>query len=280
MANRERSNSFNTIKYFILNATTYLTNTDIDKISNIIMNEITWSLSKKIQLNSTKNFDIILKNTAAGMFFHECIGHFLEADHYYNSPIRLLKDNKFCSRNITIIENLEYNYDVDDYGSNVCNSIQLIKDGYINNVLSNEVYSNLLGIKNTGNGITENTYMYPFIRMRNMKLLEKPNNIEELISNTDKGILIEKISMGEVNVYTGDFSILVTKSYIINNGVIKEELDEFVLNYNIRQLIEADMEVCNDIESCMSLCGKFGVVVKVNYCTPSVCIKWPKKVGV
>jgi len=253
---------------------------DIDKISNIIMNEITWSLSKKIQLNSTKNFDIILKNTAAGMFFHECIGHFLEADHYYNSPIRLLKDNKFCSRNITIIENLEYNYDVDDYGSNVCNSIQLIKDGYINNVLSNEVYSNLLGIKNTGNGITENTYMYPFIRMRNMKLLEKPNNIEELISNTDKGILIEKISMGEVNVYTGDFSILVTKSYIINNGVIKEELDEFVLNYNIRQLIEADMEVCNDIESCMSLCGKFGVVVKVNYCTPSVCIKWPKKVGV
>jgi predicted Zn-dependent protease len=89
---------------------------------------------------------------------------------------------------------------VDDYGSNVCNSIQLIKDGYINNVLSNEVYSNLLGIKNTGNGITENTYMYPFIRMRNMKLLEKPNNIEELISNTDKGILIEKISMGEVNV--------------------------------------------------------------------------------
>ena len=27
MANRERSNSFNTIKYFILNATTYLTNT-------------------------------------------------------------------------------------------------------------------------------------------------------------------------------------------------------------------------------------------------------------
>jgi hypothetical protein len=40
------------------------------------------------------------------------------------------------------------------------------------------------------------------------------------------------------------------------------------------------MEVCNDIESCMSLCGKFGVVVKVNYCTPSVCIKWPKKVGV
>jgi predicted Zn-dependent protease len=77
---------------------------DIDKISNIIMNEITWSLSKKIQLNSTKNFDIILKNTAAGMFFHECIGHFLEADHYYNSPIRLLKDNKFCSRNITILK--------------------------------------------------------------------------------------------------------------------------------------------------------------------------------
>ena len=31
MANRERSNSFNTIKYFILNATTYLTNTDILK---------------------------------------------------------------------------------------------------------------------------------------------------------------------------------------------------------------------------------------------------------
>jgi len=31
MANRERSNSFNTIKYFILNATTYLTNTDDDE---------------------------------------------------------------------------------------------------------------------------------------------------------------------------------------------------------------------------------------------------------
>ena len=36
MANRERSNSFNTIKYFILNATTYLTNTDNDFRRNII----------------------------------------------------------------------------------------------------------------------------------------------------------------------------------------------------------------------------------------------------
>ena len=34
MANRERSNSFNTIKYFILNATTYLTNTGRKKVAN------------------------------------------------------------------------------------------------------------------------------------------------------------------------------------------------------------------------------------------------------
>lgn len=192
----------------------------------------------------------------------------------------MLEDNKLCSKNITIIENLECDYKIDDYGSEIYKNIQLIKDGCIKNVLSNEVYSNLLEIKNTGNGITENSYMYPFIRMRNMKLLGKSNNIEDLISNTDRGILIEKISLGEVNVYTGDFSILVTKSYIINNGIIKDALDEFVLSYNIRQFREVDMEVCNDMESRMSLCGKFGAIVKVNYCTPSVCIKWGKKVGV
>ena len=39
MANRERSNSFNTIKYFILNATTYLTNTgDIVKVVDFYNN--------------------------------------------------------------------------------------------------------------------------------------------------------------------------------------------------------------------------------------------------
>jgi len=35
MANRERSNSFNTIKYFILNATTYLTNTVLQGLDDV-----------------------------------------------------------------------------------------------------------------------------------------------------------------------------------------------------------------------------------------------------
>lgn len=37
MANRERSNSFNTIKYFILNATTYLTNTGDEDIEQALI---------------------------------------------------------------------------------------------------------------------------------------------------------------------------------------------------------------------------------------------------
>lgn len=50
MANRERSNSFNTIKYFILNATTYLTNTAIGIYNEIIVDHYVLGFLKKASI--------------------------------------------------------------------------------------------------------------------------------------------------------------------------------------------------------------------------------------
>lgn len=242
----------------------------LERVSKLILEEISWIETEKKEFEYEKSFDIILKNTSSGMFFHECIGHFLEADHYQLSPIKNLINTRFCSPNITITENFECKRLFDSAGYSISKDLLLIENGYIKNVLSNNMFNYLSGISNTGNNIFEKTSYFNLPRMRSMILHPKPNKLGKVISDTNNGILIEKISMGEVNVYSGHFSVLVAKSHLIKNSTIQNPLEEFSINLNIRDFMKMNVMVCDDLLTQYSLCGKSGSVVRVEYSSPSV----------
>lgn len=244
----------------------------LSKISNIILGQVEWNNLKKEKIKYSKEYTLIFKNKAAGILFHECIGHFLEADHFYNSPIRLLKDKRLFLDGITIYENYSNLRKVDDENSFVYDSLVLLNNGVIKNVLSNKHLSLKHNIKATGNAITENTQIAPKIRMTNMFVKPGSVDINTKIKEISKGIYIEEISLGEVDVYSGSFSILVSKAYKLINGKVLNPVDEFTLSFNIRNLAQFNIYVCNDILSQSNLCGKMGAVVKVNYSSPSIII--------
>ncbi len=244
----------------------------LDKISNTILAEAKWNSLEKEKVVYSSDYTLVFKNKASGILFHECIGHFLEADHFHNSPIRLLKDKRLFSDNITIYENYNDLRKVDDENSFVNDSLMLINNGVIENVLCNKYLSLTHNIKATGNAITENPQIAPKIRMTNMLVKPGTVDLDTKLKAIEKGIYIEEISLGEVDVYSGSFSILVSKAYKLLNGKVLNPVDEFTLSFNIRDLIQFNIDVCNDILSQANLCGKLGAVVKVNYSSPSIII--------
>ena len=253
-----------------------LENIDNDNINNIIhtiSREIDWVNTQKYELKNKEFKNIIFKNTCTGIFFHECIGHFLEADYYNSSPIRLLSDLNILPKNINILENYNSSNYVDDFGNKVTNNISLIENGKIKNILSNTIYSYLFNIENTGNSINEKINIFNIPRMRNMFLQPEENNLVDLISQINDGIIIEEISMGEVDIYSGEFTILIEKSYLIEKGKITRALKEHILNFNIRDLRNSQIKLCNDLKNKSSLCCKSSNIIKVKYCTPSMLLE-------
>ena len=246
----------------------------INKAVQRIFYEVKWIEKNKAEVCTEKLKKIILKNTATGIFFHECIGHFLEADFYNGSPIRLIKDRAIMPTNITIYENHNIINNIDDFGNEILKNTILIEDGYVKNILSNKVYSYLLKIDNSANEVNERINIFSVPRMRSMLLKPSKNNIQNLIFNLDNGVLVEEISMGEVDVYSGEFSILVSKSYLIKNGKCISALGEFSLNYNIKDLENLKITICDDLKKKSNLCGKGTNIVKLEYCTPSVLIEF------
>lgn len=238
--------------------------------ANEIIAAITWNDLEKHSIVIDKNDTIFLRNKAAGMIFHEFLGHLLEADNYHCSPISLSENKKVCDSNINIFENYLSTGHSDDFGNSIEKNIAIIRKGKINRVLTNQIYANILGKKDSGNAITEEPDGGSQIRMRHMYVQEGNVTVEEGLSQIKNGILIEKISMGEVNMYTGDFFLLIERAYQLVNGKEKKAISVAPLHFNFKTFAQKKILLCKDILQFASLCGKMGSVVKVDYSCPSM----------
>lgn len=185
----------------------------------------------------------------------------------------MLSDLNILPKNINILENYNSSNYVDDFGNKVTNNISLIENGKIKNILSNTIYSYLFNIENTGNSINEKINIFNILRMRNMFLQPEENNLVDLISQINDGIIIEEISIGEVDIYSGEFTILIEKSYLIEKGKITRALKEHILNFNIRDLRNSQIKLCSDLKNKSNLCCKSSNIIKVKYCTPSMLLE-------
>ncbi|MCL1853889.1 MAG: metallopeptidase TldD-related protein [Peptococcaceae bacterium] len=196
-------NIFDTIKDTLV-ASDYVVSDSLDEdvlynFEEIINNEICWYKKDKLSLPcSIEELDIFMNSASAGMFFHECVGHFLEADLYSKSPIRLMRNN-IMTEHIGISENININYDKDDCGDCIKKNIVLMDDGRIKEILSSGKYDYLCDIRNTGNAHNENPQRFPLVRMREMDLTPSLKSIDEGLSETRLGVLVEKIAVGEAN---------------------------------------------------------------------------------
>ena len=222
--------------------------------------------------------DLILPPGRGGILIHEAIGHALEADHFFESDgfFHGKMNKKIADSNISISdiccqkEMISFSY-ADD-GSSPSN-VDLIANGELVGVLSDQNTSRKWGIPNTGNGRSE-TCTHPVIpRMRNTYMHNGTITPQSIISDTRYGIYALDIGGGQVDISSGEFIFNVFAGYYIESGVPVAMTKPFLFRGNVMDTIGKIDMIGNDLSFQFAVCGKGGQRIPVSYGQPTIRIK-------
>ncbi|MFX1337222.1 MAG: TldD/PmbA family protein [Promethearchaeota archaeon] len=110
---------------------------------------------------------------------------------------------------------------------------KFLQDG----LLHNSYTAGKEGIESTGNAVRSSYSSVPSIGISNF--IMKPGDFtqEEIISDVKKGIILEYTG-DSPNITTGDFSGLILQGNLIENGEIKEPLNETMFGINLFDLFK------------------------------------------
>ncbi len=171
------------------------------------------------------NTVLILSPAMVGLLSHEAIGHTVEADFVLSgsvaqgklgtlvaSPLITLSDSGIVAG----VEHSGGELLVDDEGVLTTKTV-IIKNGILSSYLHNRESAAIYGVEPTGNG---RAWLYsdePLIRMRNTYIEPGTQTLEEIISSTKEGYLVDCPLGGQADA-TGEFMFGAQKVTKIENG--------------------------------------------------------------
>lgn len=221
---------------------------------------------------------IILPSGVGGIFIHEAIGHFLEADLFYKKTNILngclgkaITSNKSITISDTCSSADMLKYKVSDDGTTP-SSVTLVKKGILESIMTDSYFSSIYGIADSGNGRTSDLYNFPIPRMRNTFLHNGTESVVDIIASTKHGIIPIDIQGGNVTVENGNFVYNVSHALIVQNGNIVGVSRPFLFSGNIISALDSIDMIGNDLKFCRAICGKHGQLVDVAYGTPTILI--------
>ncbi|MHA1586998.1 MAG: TldD/PmbA family protein [Candidatus Heimdallarchaeota archaeon] len=122
-----------------------------------------------------------------------------------------------------------------DYEGIPRQTTNIIEKGVLRSFLYDSYYGRLGKAKSTGNANRGQDYeSTPGISPTTIVIQPGTKNFEEIISGIDKGVYIMDSVMGMVhsNVISGDFSVVATSAYLIENGEITHPLNPITVAGN------------------------------------------------
>ena len=227
-------------------------------------------LEDSIEIDLSGKFELIFSPSAAGMLFHETIGHALESDFFIEENC-FLRDfyNSKVFPEILNLDDIPLFRRFDDDG-NMCNNVTLIEKGKIVGLLYNEILSNANNSNITGNGFKSRDCDVVIPRMRNLKVRNGTDTIEDILHSTNKGIYIENIHCGDINIGTGEISLLIDNAYLIENGKKTSKIKDFTYYGNALEIIKNIKMIGNDYDYKIDKCNKKGQLITVGYGSPTI----------
>lgn len=225
------------------------------------------------------NFVVVLSSQAGGTMIHEAVGHGLEAD-LVQKGLSVYKGKlgqKVASELITVIDDatLEHHngsFGVDDEGVPAQRTV-LIQDGYLVGYMYDRLSAMKEGRQSTGNGRRQSYAHVPMVRMTNTFIAPGKDNPEDIIADTQKGVLVVKMGGGEVNTVTGDFVFEIMEGYMIEKGRITYPIRSAVLIGNGPKALQDVDAVGYDLGWSIGTCGKDGQGVPVTDAQPTVRVR-------
>ena len=115
-----------------------------------------------------------------------------------------------------------------------CKNKEIIKNGKFLGLLHNSYTAGKEGVESTGNASRSSYSSTPSIGISNFIMNTGNYSLDE-IKNVKKGIILDYTG-DSPNIATGDFSGLILHGNIIENGEIKEPLNETMFGINLLDL--------------------------------------------
>ncbi|MEA2071715.1 MAG: TldD/PmbA family protein [Asgard group archaeon] len=130
-------------------------------------------------------------------------------------------------------------------------STPIIEDGVLRSFLYDTYYGRLGKAESTGNASRSSGYeSTPNISPTTLVVQKGDKTFDELVTNIDKGIYImdNVMGLGHSNLISGDFSIVATSSYLIEDGEIKHPLESLTIAGNLYKSLKNIQAMGSDIE--------------------------------
>ena len=216
------------------------------------------------------NYDLILGAGAGGVLIHEGIGHNLEADIYYkkNSLLNGRIGRKEFDSTINIIDScktnnfINYKYSAD--GTKAKN-ISLIKNGVIQELMSDKYTSLYFHITDTGNGRAATFENSIIPRMRNTYMESGNTDPKDIVKSMKYGIFAMELGGGSVDVTTGNFVLHIALGGIVKNGELIGLLSPCIVKGNVLKTLNCINGIGNDLKFKYTKCIKDGQELNVSF---------------
>lgn len=219
---------------------------------------------------------VVLAPGGGGVLFHEASGHGLEADlcHKHASIYRDRAGAKIGSDLLDGVDGGDIagswgSFAYDDEGT-PSKQTTLFEKGVLSGYLTDRIRAKAMGLPLSGNGRRQSYAHLPIPRMTNSSILPGPDDPEEIMRQTRKGLYAKSFGGGQVNTATGDFVFGLTEAYLIENGELAQPVRGANLIGNGPDILARMDAVGTDFEVWWGVCGKDGQGVPVTTGMPTV----------
>ena len=198
--------------------------------------------------NISGNYNIIMSQEVAALFFHEALGHLLEHDNFErNNTIKV--GQKISDQKLTVIDDPTLkgycgSFKYDDEGVKSNKKI-LVKDGVIKNTLGNIKFSHTTGNNISGNARALDINYEPIIRMSNFYVKPTQKKLSTVISEYDGALYLDELLGG--NTDQNSFNINVGKVFKIYHGKKYLYCTQKIFKFDILEAISKIVFIGNDL---------------------------------
>jgi len=227
---------------------------------------------------ATGPVDVVFSPSAASVFWHEVVGHALEADAGdRGSVLSRVKGAAVAPSGLDIVDDpgrsdLPGAYGVDDEGT-LARAVPLLAGGVVTGLLSDRRSG---AVDSNGHGRTSSYRRPPRVRMANLVACAGEASLDELLDRCGDGIYVRDVASGSADPESGRFVLLVSAADGVRRGRRGSPLASFALTGEILSALASVEETWGSEvlpATGLSVCVKGGDAVPVGGAAAAILVR-------
>jgi TldD protein len=219
---------------------------------------------------------VVIDHAFGGVIFHEACGHLLEttsvekkASVFWDKKGEMIANPAVSAVDDGTLPGAWGSLAIDDEGLPTQRTV-LIRNGRLENFMSDYVGELKTGHPRTGSARRQNYRFAPASRMRNTFIEPGPHRIGELIASIDRGLYARSMGGGSVKTGTGEFNFSVQEGYLIENGKITRPVKGATLIGTGPETLKRISMVADNFEIMAGMCGSVSGSIPASVGQPAI----------